>query len=246
MRRQLLAAAALLLFPMARPAGAAALMADLSSDTITIGGGFTGASVVLFGATSGSGDIIAVVRGPPREVTVRRKRKIAGIWVNAQSLPFFQIPGFYEVAASRPLDELLPAGELSRHRIGVGNLQPEAGRQATPAEARRFAQALIADQERAGLFAARVGNITFLDNRLFRTELTFPADVPTGIYRVRVLLVRNDRVVAEQTIPLDVYTTGINAALSDFADRHPAAYGVVAVAAALLAGWLVSLPLRTS
>ena len=55
---------------------------------IAIGGGFTGASVVLFGATDGPGDIIAVVRGPEREMTVWRKGKVAGIWVNAESVTF--------------------------------------------------------------------------------------------------------------------------------------------------------------
>src|SRR5437764_3846541 len=63
------------------PARADGVVADLSSHLIAITTGFTGASVVLFGATEGRGDIIAVVRGPEREMTVWRKGKVAGIWV---------------------------------------------------------------------------------------------------------------------------------------------------------------------
>src|SRR5207247_3547044 len=60
----------------AGPARADAVVADLSSHLIAITTGFTGASVVLFGATDGPGDIIAVVRGPERDMTVWRKGKV--------------------------------------------------------------------------------------------------------------------------------------------------------------------------
>ena len=91
----------------AAPANGAAVLADLSSHIIAIGGGFTGDSVVLFGSTDGPGDIIAVVRGPERDMTVWRKGKVAGIWVNAESLTFNNLPAFYAVVASRPVDELI-------------------------------------------------------------------------------------------------------------------------------------------
>jgi len=61
---------------------------------IAIGGGFTGDQVVLFGATDGPGDIVAVVRGPDREMTVWRKGKVAGIWVNTETIAFRNVPSF--------------------------------------------------------------------------------------------------------------------------------------------------------
>ena len=45
-------------------APAEGLVADLTSHLIAITTGFTGASVVLFGATDGPGDVIVAVRGP--------------------------------------------------------------------------------------------------------------------------------------------------------------------------------------
>src|SRR5690348_10166244 len=87
-----LAAAAVLLITLAAGrAQADEVVADLSSHMIAIGSGFTGASVVLFGATDGRGDVIAVVRGPERTMTVWRKRKLAGIWVNAASVTFTNV-----------------------------------------------------------------------------------------------------------------------------------------------------------
>src|SRR5260370_8304669 len=72
----------------APPTRAEGLVADLTNHLIAITTGFTGASVVLFGATDGPGDVVVAVRGPEREMTIRRKNRIAGIWVNTHESPF--------------------------------------------------------------------------------------------------------------------------------------------------------------
>src|SRR5437660_3375508 len=76
----------LLLWPT--PGRGEGLVADLTSHLIAITTGFSGASVVLFGAIDGRGDVVVVVRGPDREMTVRRKSRIAGIWVNTRAVTF--------------------------------------------------------------------------------------------------------------------------------------------------------------
>src|SRR5436309_8978809 len=179
-------------------ARADAVVADLSSHLIAITTGFTGASVVLFGATDGPGDIIAVVRGPERDMTVWRKGKVAGLWVNAEAMSFTNVPSFYAVAASRPLDELLLPGAAALYRIGIANLRLESRALAGGERATRFADALIEQQQRAGLIAADVGKITFLGERLFRASIGFPANVPTGTYLVEVFLARDRDVVSGQ------------------------------------------------
>jgi uncharacterized protein (TIGR02186 family) len=227
------------------PARGDGVVADLSSHLIAITTGFTGASVVLFGATEGRGDIIAVVRGPEREAKVWRKGKVAGIWVNAESVTFSNAPSFYALAASRPLDEVLAPGPAALYRIGTGNLKLQAKAPATPEEATRFGAALVAEQQRDGLFATNIGKIAFLGERLFRATIAFPANVPTGTYIVEIFLVRDRDVVSGQTTPLVVSKVGIDAEVSDFATRQAAAYGAIAVLGALVAGWLASLPFRS-
>lgn len=227
------------------PARGDGVVADLSSHLIAITSGFTGASVVLFGSTEGSGDIITVVRGPEREMTVWRKGKVAGIWVNAESVVFNNVPSFYAVASSRPIEEIVAPGPAALYRIGTGNLKFQAKPPATPEEAARFSAALVSEQKRDGLFAAETGKIAFLGGRLFRTTIGFPANVPTGTYIVEVFLVRDRDVVSGQTTPLVVSKVGLDAAVSDFATRQSAAYGAIAVVTAVVAGWLASLPFRS-
>jgi uncharacterized protein (TIGR02186 family) len=222
----------------------AAVLADLSSHIIAIGGGFTGDSVVLFGSTDGPGDIIAVVRGPERNMTVWRKGKVAGIWVNADSVTFNNIPAFYAVVASQPVEQLIQPSVAALYKIGAAHLRYETASPVSPERARIFTEALIEQQRQAGLFVADIGRVRFLGERLFRATLSFPENVPTGTYLIQVFLVRDGDVVSGQTTPLVVSKVGIDAEIADFAIRQSAAYGAIAIAVALAAGWLASLPFR--
>jgi uncharacterized protein (TIGR02186 family) len=219
-------------------------VADLTSHLIAITTGFTGASVVLFGATDGPGDVVVAVRGPEREMTVRRKNRIAGIWVNTQEVTFANVSSFYAVAASHPIEEILSSAVAAFYRLGVVNLKLEAETPAPSVVVDAFRAALERTQQQAGLFVSRMGKVDFLGERLFRTTIAFPANVPTGTYLVEVFLVRDKDVVSGQTTPLVVSKVGVDAAVFEFSGRQPGFYGAIAVLTAVVAGWLASLPFR--
>jgi uncharacterized protein (TIGR02186 family) len=220
--------------------------ADLSSHSIAITTGFTGASVVLFGATDGAADVIAVIRGPERDVTIWRKGKIAGIWANTEAVTFTNIPSFYAVAATKPLNDLLSPATAALYRIGTDKIKFETTSPTDPERDKRFADALISLRKRAGVFSPSHEKIAFLGDRLFRTTFFFPANIPTGTYLVEVFLVRDKDVVGGQTTPLVVSKVGIDAAVFDFAHSNALGYGAIAVMMAVMAGWLASLPFRNT
>jgi uncharacterized protein (TIGR02186 family) len=240
--RGLLVFASLLL--CAAPARGESLVADLTTHLIAITTGFTGASVVLFGATDGPGDVVVIVRGPERAMTIRRKDRVAGIWVNTWAVTFNSVPNFYAVAASRPIEEIMSPAAASLYRLGIANLKLEPAAPTSPPVAEAFRNALERKQQQAGLFVNRIGKVDFLGERLFRTTIAFPANVPTGTYLVEVFLVRNKDVVAGQTTPLVVSKVGLDAAVSEYSYRQPGFYGAIAVLTAMVAGWLASLPFR--
>lgn len=239
-----LAAAWLILIAVTAEARAETLVADLSSHLVAITAGFTGTEVLLFGATEGEGEVIVVVRGPEGEVTVRRKRRTAGIWINRGNITFEGVPSFYAVASSRPLPEILQEEVLSRQQIGVDHLRFQAPENIREARLKRYHNALIRNKQRAGLFGDKVGQVTFLGERLFRTSIYFPANVPTGSYLVEVLLVRDGEVISAQTSPLIISKTGIGAEIFDFAHNRAALYGALAITGALMAGWFAYLAFR--
>jgi len=234
----------LLLICWGSAARAEALVADLTSHLIAITTGFTGASVVLFGATDGPGDVIVAVRGPEREMTVRRKSRVAGIWVNTQQVTFVNLPSFYAVAASRPIADILSPAAAAFYRLGIANLKLAASTPAPSVVVDAFRTALERTQQEAGLYVERMGKVDFLGERLFRTTITFPSNVPTGTYLVEVFLVRDKDIVSGQTTPLVVSRVGVDAAVFEFSTRQPGFYGAIAVLTAVVAGWLASLPFR--
>jgi uncharacterized protein (TIGR02186 family) len=242
--------AALILLGLLWPLGAGAaepLVADLTTHYIAITTGFTGKDVVLFGATDGPGDVIVVVRGPLRDTAVRRKSKVAGIFINTRQLTFIAAPSYYAVYSTRPLDDLMPPAMRTLHEIGLSNLRlTVADQNHTPQETADFRAALIRERQRLSLFHDAVGGFNFLSERLFHLAIDFPANVPTGNYTVQIFLVRNNQVVSGQTSPLFISQAGIDADVNDFADRQALLYGIVAVVGAAMAGWLASLPFRNA
>jgi uncharacterized protein (TIGR02186 family) len=227
-------------------ADAQALVADLNNHLVAITTGFTGTSVVLFGATDGNGDVIVVVRGPERDITVRRKSKVAEVWVNTRQVTFQSVPSFYSIASNKPIDDIAPPAMRQLHQIGLDSLRLATEATLSPQEAEEFRTALLRNAARAGLYPSGIGQVRFLGDKLFRTDIRFPANVPTGTYLVQVFLVRDKAVVAGQTTPLVISELGVDAEVHDFADRFALVYGLVAIALAALAGWLASLPFRNA
>jgi uncharacterized protein (TIGR02186 family) len=221
------------------------LVADLSQHLVGITTGFAGADVLLFGAVEGHGDVVVITRGPEQPAVMHRKSRILGVWVNTASMTFDRVPSFYGIASSRPLEEIVPATVLARHEMGVEHLRLELARaKASPNVAAEWRAGLLRNFQRAGLYAGSVRNVTFLGNRLFRTRISLPANVPTGIYQVQVYLLQDGRIVSAQTTPLSVSKIGGEAVVYDFAYAQPATYGLIAIALALVAGWLAHLAFR--
>ena len=236
-RRLAPALLALMLLALPGAARAQQLVADLTSHLVAITTGFTGTSVVLFGAIEGGGDIVVVVRGPEGETVVRRKSRVAGIWLNTRSVAFDNVPSFYAVLANKPVDEIVPANLRQLHEIGIDNLKLNPAEKAKAADITEFRAALIEEEQRGGFYDKQPGTVNFLGDKLFRASLDFPATVPTGTYSIQVFLMRKGDIVAAQTTPLIISQTGLEADINDFAQNRSLLYGLVAVAMAAMAGW---------
>jgi uncharacterized protein (TIGR02186 family) len=213
---------------------------DLSSRLIAITTAFAGTQVLLYGAVPvRQGEIAVVVRGPARDTTVRRKSRVGPIWINTSSLQFEDVPSFYAVAASAPLSELGGEATLARHELGAERVRLATADAAgwSEDEIAVFRAALVRNQQRAGLFSAQPGTVSFLGDTLFRTRIVFPANVSPGDYQVQVLQFVQGEVVGAQSSKLEIAKMGIEAELYEFALRQPALYGLAAILLALAAGW---------
>ena len=222
----------------------APLITDLSSHLISITSSFTGTDLLLFGAVEERGDIVVVVRGPPAPIVVRRKDRLAGIWVNQDAVTFSNVPGYYAVAANRALADIASAGLLARLQIGTENLRLRPTAVIDETDVLPFRDAVVREKVRDGLYQENPGRVVFLGPKLFRARIGFPAKVPVGTYQAEVYLVRDDQVISAQATPLFIDKSGAERAIYDFAHDQPLAYGVLAVVLSLAAGWLAATFLR--
>lgn len=230
--------------PALRAQEEATLVADLSESLIAITTGFAGTNVLLFGATDGAGEVVVVVRGPIDLVTVRRKERVAGIWINTRSLAFNGVPGYYRMASSQPVEDLLSAELRQTFQIGAENIAVTPLETRPPEVEQSFFDALIRNKRRQGLYGSEPGKISFLGNRLFRTNISLPSNVPTGQYTAEVFLVADGQIVNRTTTPLQVLKSGFEEQVYTFAHERAALYGLIAIAIALVAGWFAGYVFR--
>ena len=236
----LLAALGLAWVAYAGPAGAEPIVSGLSDEVIEIDARFTGSEVLLFGATEREGDIVVVVRGPWAGVVVRRKQRVAGLWINSESVGFAGIPRYYAVASTRPLDEIAGPELLADNQIGLENLVFQAFYVDSAEGTEPFRNAVLRGEQQERLYLAQPGAIEFLGRRLFRVAIDLPPKLPIGRYDVTIHVVDAGAIVASQTRHFEVRKTGLSARIEGFAHNQPWLYGLLAIASALMAGWLGS------
>jgi len=215
----------------------APLVADLSDHLVAITTGFRGADVLLFGSTNGPGDIIVVVRGPPQNIKIRQKERFGPIWVNKEEVKIVGAPSFYWIASNKEPSALTKENILARYQIGLENLRFKFENQTTESKQLiKYTDAFIRLKKEKSHYDANFFSLSLLGNRLFRTEISFPANVPTGTYLIEVYLLRKGEVVSAEIIPLSISKIGVGAEIYEFAQNFSAAYGLIAIVLAVIAG----------
>lgn len=242
--------AALTLLAVVASAGTSArantLVADLSNHLIAITTAFAGTDVVLFGTSDGTSDIVVTVIGPRQNQVVRRKSRVAGIWVNRDQLMFARVPAYYAVATTRPLAAIARQEVLARLELGTDhlNLTPVDAADLELSQVIAFRQALIRRKQAQRLYSDEPGRVTFVGANLFRTTLHFPANVPPGIYQVQVLELHKGFATGAQRSSLVIGKIGIEADIFDFAQARAPLYGLTAIVLAVASGWLAGVVFR--
>jgi uncharacterized protein (TIGR02186 family) len=222
------------------------LVSGLSQDSIQITSSYNGTSIVVFGAVEHPSntppDIVVVVRGPPDDMRIRQKTRMAGIWINSDRAILKRMPGYYFAASTRPLNRIASVGTLRQYDLGLAALEPRGAM--GPRNIEPFRQALLRFQERAGLYQEVPGGVQFLSGTLFRVRVALPASAPRGRYVAETYLLRDGHVIDARSSVLTIDQTGLERRVFDFSRNDPLAYGLSTVSIAVLLGWLSSLAFR--
>lgn len=234
---------AILLLFVAFPVHAERVVLGLSQDEVAITATFTGSELLIFGAvqreeptpTDSELGVIIAVSGPALPVTVRRKERRMGIWVNTDFVEVDAAPSFYAVATSAPFGDLLKDLEDLRHSVSIPRAIRSVG--ATVADTESFTEALIRLRENDDLYQYLEGTVDLEQDTLFRTSIKLPANLTEGDYATRILLTRNGEIVDEYVANIPVNKVGIERWLYELAHEQAILYGLMSLAIAIAAGW---------
>lgn len=241
--RALLALLALLLLGGARDP---ILVPEVSQHEIQVRQGFTGAELLLFGAilnpegtrAGREYDIVVVLKGPTRPVILREKRKVAGIWINADSTELHSMPAYFAVASTRPIDKIVDGKTAAIYELGLPWLQLSPTGAIDPVAMRRFSTGLVDLMSRGGYYRQDEGGVRVSEQVLYQARMFLPSSVPTGRYTAETFAIAQGRVVATAISEVQVRKLGFEGAIAEFADDQAFLYGLVTVMLSVGMGWL--------
>lgn len=238
------------------PAAAERLVISLSNHQLMVTSNYTGADLVLFGsverdqatvARRGGYDVVVTVSGPPETERVRRKSRVAAIWVNTDSRTFIEVPTYLAVLSSKPTETIAAADTLRRLQIGFDDIllpQRIGPDVADVVKDDPFRQAFIRLKEEHKLYVERENAVTFLTPTLFRAEVPMPPNAAFGVYKIDVKLFADGAMIAQANTALEVIKVGFEQFVADAARDHSLLYGLTTAFLALLTGWFASVVFR--
>lgn len=237
---------------MAVPVGASeGIVAGMSQNRVSITANFDGSEILIYGAVKRDApapeqplEVIVTVEGPATPVTIRKKDRVAGIWVNAEAVHVDAAPSFYAVATTGPLRSILSETEDLRNRISLPRVIRAVGAATEAGDPRDFIDAMQRIRLNEGRYRVLQGAVEFTEQTLFRADVVLPSNLTEGEYRVRIFLTRDGDVVDSQERVIGVRKEGLERMLFSLSREQPWAYGLLSLALAALAGWAASAGFR--
>jgi len=218
----------------------------LSQNTVSITANFDGSEIFVFGAVKrdapapvgrGPLEVVIVIKGPTQRVTVRKKERVFGIWLNRDTVEVDEAPSFYAVATTAPLEEIMSDTERLRHRVGFDRTVRLIGAPEHLPQPRDFTDAVVRIRRDNGLYSRHDATVDLREETLFSTSVALPSNLVEGIYTTRMFLLRDRQVVTYAEAAITVRKEGLERAIYATAHERPLVYGILSVLVALFAGW---------
>lgn len=244
--------AALILIALALPAPAEEIVAGLSQNRVSITADFEGSEILIYGAVMRDGpppegkplEVIITVEGPSTPLVIRRKERVAGIWINTDRVRIGSAPSFYAIATTGPLSHILSETEDLRWRIRIPSVIRDVGITSQTDEPQAFLDALKRIRLDENRYRLQQGEVEFLEQTLFRADVVLPANLTDGEYAVRIFLTRDGEVIASQERIIGVRKEGLERWLFNLSREQPLVTGLSAVLMAAFFGWAASAGFR--
>lgn len=228
------------------------IVAGLSQNRVQITATFDGSSILIYGAIKRDAPdpgappmaVIVTTEGPSAPLIIRKKDRVAGIWLNRDSVTIDAAPSFYDVSTSMPLSESLSETDDLRFKVTLPHLIRAIGITGEAENSEAFVEALVRIRTEQGRFRVEENEVQLVENTLFRADVELPSDLVEGNYQVRMFLTRGGKVVDQKDMTIFVRKAGLERFLFNLAQEQPLVYGLISLAIAVIAGWAASAGFR--
>jgi uncharacterized protein (TIGR02186 family) len=173
------------------------------------------------------------------DVTLNRKGREAGIWLNVAQITVSGAPRVYLLASSKQLDDLCPEEVQRELGLGVGSLRD---RIKVTSE-----KPLVGSEIEEFLKLKKLNGTYRTDDRIILTpegegrqslyiRLPIPATVAPGVYRVALYCFRDGGLVCRGASEISIRRVGLADVMTKLAQKHGAEYGLLAIVIAMSVG----------
>ena len=217
---------------------------EVAKENIGVTVGFTGSSIELFGdKRNKDADMAIIVEGPRKDITIWKKARIMGTWVNRYYMTFTDMPVYYQYATTitGELDDNLDL--IMRHN-GIGHealfSSMDIKKSKSIEDDAPFKETLIKKKVERGVYFEESAEIKFINDYFFRVRFEIPASAQTGEYKIRSFLIEDGKVIEQRVDTLLVKQVGMNAFIYQTAKQHSFIYAMICIILALFCGWFAS------
>jgi len=212
-----------------------------------LGASYDGAVVSISGKVSKKAETLVRVTGALENSRFKKKGRALGfLWMNMETVEIEQVPNVFLVYSSNDLmeDQNPENAESEVSRLCLEAVRKQARIESAYENKDELFDEFIKLKKKSGLYALVGNGIRYTGEvngelKSFSCDVTLPASLPQGKYKVEVYSIEDGMVTGHAEREIKAEEVGIPAWISSLAFQHGTLYGILAVLVAVCGGLLM-------
>ena len=220
---------------------------DLSQNNIKIETDFNGKEIIIFGILNDDQETLIAIKGPEKKALIQKKERILGFWFNTMQITYDKVPSIFFIASSANIEDILPMSTIIKEELSFDLLLENKLSQRnfiSDVSLEVWKDNFVRIKKNKNLF--KQYKVEKIENKLFQTQVFFPAESIPGEYKVQVYQIKNNIILNMKEKIITLQKSGIGSRIYDFAHKNAAAYGFFTIIFAVLSGFLAATLFRRS
>lgn len=213
----------------------------VTPELVRMGTFYGGARVHVEGVTGPDEKIVIVVRGSKATEVFNKVGRVGPIWVNTGKVSISDVPSLLLVFSSEPLSACLTRAAIDQYGLDKLAVKKQMRIESKTLDYDRIAADFFLYKIKRGTYQLANDDIRMIpsdkDGMPYRLDFTLPRAAGPGQYQIRVLECRGGEVVRNSDLAIKVVEVGFPALIAWLATERASTYGILAVVAAMIAGF---------